>query len=188
LYYGAALEISSDTHDVVWALTGIASTYGKKKELHKAIHYFEEALRKANNTFPITQIYYQLGKMYFDANYMSKSGQAFRNALKYRNNDPASKNNQEYETDILWHLGIIAYEEDDYDNIVPYLSKVLEKIDDDHYYYANSHLTLGHYYLMIEDYKKARRHYNKVLTAARAANEELKTAKEYLAQTPQHFS
>jgi tetratricopeptide (TPR) repeat protein len=183
-YNNLALEISSNNYELVWALTGMATTYGMAKKYRESEDYFTKALRKANKSVPTSKIYYEQGKVYFEGNDLTKADKAFRNALKYKKDHPELKDNQEYEIDILWHLGTIAYELDNEKDIIKYFEKVLECIDNSHYYYANSHLSLGHFFMMKKDYIKARKHYSKVLTAPHAADGEIKMAKEWLAELP----
>jgi tetratricopeptide (TPR) repeat protein len=183
-YNNLALEISSNNYELVWALIGMATTYGMAKKYRESEEYFNKALRKANKSVPTSKIYYEQGKMYFEGNDLTKAAKAYRNALKYKKDDPKLKDNQEYEIDIFWHLGTIAYELDNEKDIVKYFEKVLECIDNSHYYYANSHLSLGHFYTVKKDYITARKHYYKVLIAPHAADEEIKMAKEWLAKLP----
>lgn len=183
-YNNLALEISSNNYELVWSLIGMATSYGIAKKYRESEEYFTKALDKANKSVPTSKIYYEQGKMYFESNDLTKAAKAFRNALKHQKDDLQLKDNQEYEVDILWHLGTIAYELDKEKDIVKYFEKVLGSIDESHYYYANSHLALGHFYTMKEDYIKARKHYRKVLIAPHAADEEIKMAKEVLAKLP----
>ena len=96
-----------------------------------------------------------MGKMYFDANRLPEAEKAFRDALEFKGDDPRLKENQEYEVDIVWHLGAISYGLNNYDDMTIYLNNVLEKINDKHPYYSNSYLTLGHYYLMIDNFEES---------------------------------
>ena len=185
-YYNLALEISSNNYELVWALIGMATTYGMAKKYEESEEYFSKALLKANKSVPTSKIYYEQGEMYFESNDLTKAAKAFQNALKYQKDDPRLKDNQEYEIDIFWHLGTIAYELNKEKDVIKYFEKVLGSIDNSHYYYANSHLSLGHFYRMREDYIRARKHYHKVLTAPHAADEEIKMAKEWLAKLPQN--
>ncbi|MEW6296035.1 MAG: tetratricopeptide repeat protein [Candidatus Diapherotrites archaeon] len=183
--YDIALKLSPDDDDKIWILTGIASIYSQKKEYDKSLNYFREALQKAKIAkVPTSKIYYDMGELFFKENRLDEAKNAFQEALKSKDSDPLLKGNSIYDIGIFWHLGIIAYRMQDDVNIINYLEKVLMIIDKRHYYYANSHLTLGHYYWSIGDYEKAREHYNQVLIAPRAADEEIEMAKDCLAKIP----
>jgi len=183
-FYSHALELSSDTAERVGALTGLGTIHGLEKKVKKAEKYFNKALQEANESIPTSKIHYQKGKMFFGSNYFSEANRELQAALEHVNNDPRLRNNQEYEIDMLWHLGTIAYELKKDETVKTHLNKVLELADKTHYYYANSNLTLGHVYLFEEDYFRAREHYNNVLLAPRAFEEERDMAKKCLAQIP----
>jgi tetratricopeptide (TPR) repeat protein len=183
-FHQAALELASNTKDIVFALREIASVYGKKQEVDTAVHYFEEALQKAGDAIPTTIIYWEFGRMYFEAEQFAKADQMLREALKRIGDDPELRVTPTYEIEILWHLGTSAYEEHDFEDAIRYLMNVLEKIDDEHNYYADSHLTLGHCYLLLEDYEKALEHYNYVLTASLVSDEQITMAKACLERIP----
>ena len=183
-YYQQALKKSRDTNNVVWIMNGIASIYAAMGKFDKASQYYNEALNRADETIPVSKIHFDMGKMYFDLSLYDQAEDSFRYALEKRIKDPQLKKSREYEVDIYWYLGTIAYETDDYKNIEICFDNVLENINDQHPYYSNSYLTLGHYNLMNENFRKAWEYYNKVLTAPQADDEEKKVAKESLTQIP----
>ena len=184
-YYTLALEDSEDTQNIsVWVLSGIATVYGKKNNIEKAIQFFNEALSKADIDTPVSRIYFDMGMMYFTANMFDNAYNPFQDALKSKNKDPRLKNNIEYEVEILWHIGSIAYETDKYVDIIKVFGKILDIINSNHHYYANSHLILGHYYCMIGNNAQAIEHYNTVLIAPIATKDDINMAKDCLKQIP----
>ena len=125
-----------------------------------------------------------MGKMYFENDYLSEADTAFRNALQKYENDVLLGGNKEYKLDIFWYLGMIAYETGKEKDIVKFFKEIMLNIDNSHYYYANIHITLGHYYSIKNNYDKARDHYNIVLSAPYATDEEINMAKSCLSQIP----
>jgi tetratricopeptide (TPR) repeat protein len=183
-FHQAALEFASTPEDRALVLTGIAALYGKKREWETAVRYFEEALQQAGDVVPTAIIYWEFGRMYFEAEQFAKADQMLQEALKRLGDDPELRVNPAHEIEILWHLGTSAYREHDFENAIRYLTDVLEKIDDEHYYYADSHLTLGDCYRLLEDYEKALEHCNYVLTSSLVSDEQITLAKECLERIP----
>ncbi len=183
-YYDQILKLSSDNNDIVWALGGVASIYGLRKELKRAEQYFKKAIHKANKTIAISKIYFDMGKMYFENNCFSEADTALRNALLKLEDDVILKENKEYKIDILWYLGTLAYEAGREKDIEEFFKAIMVSIDNNHYYYANIHITLGHFYSIKNNNEKAREHYNYVLSAPLASEEEINMAKDSLSQIP----
>ena len=183
-FYSSALEQHVDDLALVQYLSGMASVYGKKSQYDKAIKHFNEALRKANKkSINTSKIYYEMGVVYLAGNFLSEAEKALQIALEEKKSDPLLKDNQEYEVDILWYLGTTAYELGNSDDDVEiYFSKVLELIDNNHFYYTSTHLTLAHLYASMNKDRKAKEHYNNVLIAPFADEEDKKMAKECLSQ------
>jgi len=183
-YYELALEVAADNSERVWALSGKAAVSAQAGRFNESAELFERALTEASDEIPKSKIYYEQGKMLFEENNFAKAFMAFQKAFGMRKYDPTLRNNREYEIDILWHLGTSSYEVEDEERAFDCLQKVLENINETHYYFANSHLTLGHLYLMSNKPGKAREHYNKVLKAPRVSQEEMQMAKDCLAHIP----
>lgn len=179
-FFKKALEIGKSKADIVWALSGVGSVYSRKKEFGKAIELLREALDTSDDTIATSKIHYDIGKIYFEMNRLSDAEISLRKALEERARDPALRKNMEYEIDILWHLGVIAYDKYENNETLEYFGRVLHLVGQDHFYYANTNLYLGHYYLMIKDYKKAKEHYSLVLSAPLADAESISCANEYL--------
>jgi len=179
-FYKEILEMSSDDADTAWALNGIATIHTMRKDYARAKRYFKEALRKANRTRLTSKIYYDMAIMYIEAEELFEAKEAFQSALRYRDSDTELRDNREYEIDIFWHLGTIGYETNKEKEGAMYLERVLENIDDSHYYYTNVLLTLAHLYLKMKDYKTARDYYNSVISSRSATDEDIQIAEECL--------
>jgi tetratricopeptide (TPR) repeat protein len=182
-YYSLALEDSDDIQKF-WVFSGITAIYSKKNNIDEAILYFNKALSHADINSPVSQLYYDMGMMYFDANMLDDSYNAFQMALKSKDKETVLKKNIEYEIEILWHMLSIAYETNEFINITCHFEKLKSLINSDHHYYANTHLKLGHYFFMKGENTKAIDHYNNVLSAPMAAKEEIKIAKDCLKKIP----
>lgn len=182
-YYSLALK-DSDDNQKFWIFSGIAATYSKKNNIDEAILYFNKALSHADTNSPVSQLYYDMGMMYFDANMLDDSYNAFQMALKSKDKETVLKNNIEYEIEILWHMLSIAYEMNEFINITCHFEKLKNLINSDHHYYANTHLKLGHYFFMKGENTKAIDHYNNVLSGPMATKEEIKIAKDCLKKIP----
>jgi tetratricopeptide (TPR) repeat protein len=183
-HYDQVLKLSSDKNDIVWALVGVASIYGLRKKLKLAEQYFNKAIDEASNTIATTKIYFDMARMYFENDCLSEADTAFSIALQKYENDVVLSGNKEYKLDILWYLGMIAYETGKDKDFVKLFKEIMLNIDNSHYYYANVHITLGHFYSIKNNYEKAREHYNIVLSAPYAIDEEIKMAKSCLSQIP----
>jgi len=182
--YNMALNQKADDYSTVQYLCGIASVYGMKQQYGLAEQYFKDALKTADNT-NISKIFYDMGVMYYEANSLTDANQAFKNALEQMKNDPLLKDNKEYKVDVLWYLGTIAYElGSSREDVVGSFERVLELIDENHFYYTSANLTLGHFYSMTQKFGKAREYYNNVLSAPIADDEDIKMANECLAKLP----
>jgi tetratricopeptide (TPR) repeat protein len=179
--------LTSDDSDKIWILTGIASIYSDKKEYDRALHFFREALQLAQITkTPASKIHHDMGVLFFEENRLYDATNEFQEALRVKDKEILLRDNPSYEISILWHLSSIAYGMRDYENMIIYLRKVSNLIDNNNYYYANTHLKLGHYYSWKGAYEKAREHYNQVLIAPKAGYEEVEMAKTCLSQLPLH--
>ncbi len=128
----------------------------------------------------MTQIYYCMGKMYYEAGWAEEAGTAFENALKNLHRDPYLKHNPQYVADIYWHIGSMAYDRYEYPRAVSLLSRVLDHVTEDHPYFCDTHITLGHCHLGQGYFEKAREHYNAVLFSPKASPEEIAMADECL--------
>lgn len=182
-YYTLAREESGGTQNIVWVLSGMAATYGKKNSLKEATLLFNEALSKADVHTPVSRIYFDMGEMYFGAKMFDDAYNSFQKAIESKNKDPRLKNNIEYEVEILWYIGTIAYETEKHDKMKAF-EKILNMINNKHHFYANSHLTLGHFYIMNGNNARAIEHYNNVLLATIATKDEVEMAKDCLKQIP----
>jgi tetratricopeptide (TPR) repeat protein len=174
--YKKALEIAGDAEAKVWCLCGVASVYKEKGAYRKSEENYRQALEIAKGSKFRSNIYFEMGRMFFDSSQREKAIEAFRSALNYLKDDPVLRGNKDYLTDIYWHLGTLTYYGSDYDKAIGYLNKTLENIDQNHVYYCNSHITLGHSYVATGDLEKAQDHYRLVLLASRATEEELRMA------------
>lgn len=182
--YNNALRLSRNPSDMTWTLSAIGAIYGRMNDVSAAVTYLRKALVVAGDMIPASKLYYDLAVVYFENNDLDNAREAFLEALRNKAYDPSLMNNTEYEISILWHLGRIFYETKDDARTIEYLLQVVRKIDKDHYYYANTNLTLAHYYLEKGDYLNAREHYMSVISAPRASDEDVKSAKKWLAQLP----
>lgn len=183
-YHTLALDNTGDTQNSVWVLSGIAAVYGKKNDIGKATKFFKEALSKADFDTPVSRIYFDMGMMYYNANMFDNAYSSMQKALKRIDKDLRLKNNIEYKIEILWHLGSIAYEIEKHSDIIEVYGEILSIINSNHHYYANSHLTLGHYYSMSGDNARAIEYYNNVLIAPMATIDEINMAKACLKRIP----
>ncbi len=180
--YKKALEEGKDDDEKMWCLVGIASIYWNKGDRKKSEETYKQALKIAKENKFLSKIYFDMGKMYFEANGTSEAIDSFNHALKYREYDPALRYNKAYLGEILWHLGTLAYDRNDYDEAIKYLIKTLENINENHAYYCNTHITLGHCYFVKGYYNKAQEHYNTALFSPLAREEEISMANECLKQ------
>ncbi len=187
LSYQRALDIATTTQDAVSTLVEIASTYGKQRKFEQAISTLDQAFQQAEHTLPLTAIYYEFGRLYTEMEHFSQASEAFRHALQSLQHDPALQADSEYIIDIYWRLGTLAYQEQHFEQAARYFLHVVEHIDDTHYYYADSHLTLGHCYLVREYYQEALMHYHHVLTASRCSPEQKTLALESIARLPSMY-
>jgi tetratricopeptide (TPR) repeat protein len=180
-YYNLALEkVIDDDTAKIQILSGIASVYGSNKQHDLSIQFFNRALEIATD-LNSSKIYYDMGVVYFTAGLFDKANEKFKIALKNKRHDSFLKDNKEYHVLTLWHLGVGAYESGyNKNDVTNYLEELLAMIKDDHYYYANVNLTLGHFYSSINENGKAREYYNKVLVACNAIDDEIKMAKNCL--------
>ena len=179
-YYNLALENVTDDFAKVQILSGIASIYGLKKQSSLCKQFYTDALEIANE-YNSSKVYYDMGVTYFNDGLFKEANKIFKIALETKAIDKFLKNHQEYEIDIFWHLGAIAYELGiNKNDVVHYLGKVLALINIDHFYYSNVNLTLGHFYSSIHKRNEAIEHYSNVLAGTNASEEELKVAKSCL--------
>jgi tetratricopeptide (TPR) repeat protein len=183
-FYNGALRRSANAKERIGALTGIGVVLGKQKKARKAEKYFDTALQEATGIAPTSKIHYEKGKMLFESNDFRKAYEEFKQALESIHNDPGLRGNKDYQIEIFWHLGTIAYELKEDEKAIGYLSRILEEVDEPHYYYASANLTLGHIWLFKQDYARAREHYNSVLSAPRSFEPEKSMAKKCIGEIP----
>ena len=182
--YNTALDCAATGRDKVWVLSAIASIYGRTNEYDKAMSYFTMALQEADERDATSKIYFDMGIASFDNKRYRDAAESLEEALKTKNSSPSLKNNPEYEIDILWHLGTIAYRIDDEKRLETRFARLFSMMDENHRYYANANITLGHHYLRKGKFEKAREYYNCVLTSPSASLEEIDMARECLKQLP----
>ncbi len=183
-YYNLALNNVKEDSLKIQILSSIASVYGEKQQKTLCENYFTEALKIATQCNS-SKVYYDIGVACFNAGLLEEANRIFKIALEKKSKDQFLKKNQEYYIDILWHLGMIAYELGINDNdVIHYLKTLLTLIDANHIYYSNINLTLGHFYASIYKNNKAREYYNTVLMARNTSEEELTMAKKCLADIP----
>lgn len=185
--YKKGFEISKNNEEKVWCLCGIASVYRDKGDYRKSEENYKQALNIAKDKKFLSKINFEMGRMYFDSKHTEEAIEAFNNALNYRAYDPVLRNNKEYIADIFWHLGTLTYHNKNYDKVIEYLSKTVENIGENHVYYCNTHITLGHCYLAKEEYSNARDHYNKALFSSLATKEEINMANECLKRIEKEY-
>ncbi len=183
-YYDLFYQLGQGTEDGVWALSGMAGVYGAMGDHQKAMLFFNRALDAANSSVPITKIYYDMGEMHFQFNKLPEAEAALKTALKFKDLDPILGPNDEYEFSILWRLGTIAYDLENDDEMLGLFEDLLTRIDNDHIYYADINLRLGHYYAAAFRYSTSARHYNQVLLTPIATAEETMMAKNCLLEMP----
>lgn len=179
--YKEIIEESTDIHDSVWALVGVASIFELKGEYQNSFNCLTDALKQAGNTVPTSKIYFDLGKLHFAENEYEAAKEAFQKALSKMKAENLLKNNEEYKNDILWHLGMIAYNLEE-DNVIFYFSDILKRIETDHLYYPNINITIGHFYIKENSFQKARYYYERALLSETISEEEQKMAEECLAK------
>lgn len=180
--YEKALEFASDNKAVLPIITGMAVIHGKMNNYDKSKEYFANVLEKAknNDNVPMSKIYFDMGIAAFENNYFKDAVEYFLDALRLKNYTAFLKANIEYEIDILWHLAFINYELDDDENTLKYSSQLLSMINNDHHYFVNANIILGHYYTRNRENEKAQECYKRVLTAPSATFDDIATVKEYL--------
>jgi len=182
--YQSALMVCKNEETVIWLLSGMAAAYAQKRSLGQAISFFKEALEKARaREICTSKIHYDIGMLYFEDGDLQAAKAAFTKALIERGRDPILKHNRDYEIDLLWHLGTIAYESGE-EKAADYMYRVLGLGDREHYYYVNCRLTLGHCFLKRGAIREAREEYCAALEAANASNEEVEIARECLSGLP----
>ncbi len=179
--YQRALDASSCPSERVGALIGIASTYSAKKNYAIAAKYHREALRKAGKEVPTAKICFEMAKMYYEAGRLSESEKAFINAIKKRLSDPCLKDNREFEVDILYYLGSIAYTKAEHRKALDHFRRILELVADDHPCYSLTRLHMGHIHFKDKEYRKAMEEYKLVISAPKSSQTVVEEAKEYLA-------
>ncbi len=187
-YYNKAIELSAELsaekHDIIRMTAGIAYVYGMKGDYRQSVKHFNKALSKAGKTFPTSKIYFDMGRIYFEAEEFDKADESFRNALNKLKDDPILRNNEEFETDIQWNPGTTAFRIGIEKDAVHFFDSILCRIDPDHYYYANINITPGHIYSMKNNCGKALEHYSNALLSPNTSEDEVKMAKECLSQIP----
>jgi tetratricopeptide (TPR) repeat protein len=188
-YYDFAIDQNPDAISLVQYLCGMASVYARKSDFIKAISYFEKAIKTATkSSINTSKIHFDIGEMYYSMEFskssLKKSKDNFSKALQLKDNDLYLKNNAEYELQIHWYLGRIAYEINNSEQAVEiHFRKVLDLLADrNHPLYSSSHLSLGHFFLGQGNIAKAKDHYNEVLLSPLADNEQMKIARECLSQ------
>ena len=184
VYYGLFYEASHETEDKVWAMTGMATVYGFLGKVDKALDMYNEALALADTKALTAKVFYDMGEMHYRLENYQEAKSALETAMQYRGQDPALRQNQEFEVSILWRLGAIAFDLENDEEMAPLLERVLDLVDPAHTYYADANLRLGHYYLQQCRYSTATGYYNKVLLSPAASAEETLIAKESLASIP----
>ncbi len=175
--YKKAVEMSNNNDDKVWSLAGIATVYSEKSDYKQSEEAFKQALGIADDKKYYSKVYFDMGEMYFNSDRKREAFDAFNNALNYKEYAKYFKDNKVYIAEIYWYLGSLVYNSiydhnDDFDKVIGFLNKTLEDINEDHRYYYDSHITLGHCYLAKEDYDKAKEHYNVVKAATSVTDEQ----------------
>ena len=183
--YIKALELTNDKQMMIPILNGIAVIHGKMKNYDKSKKYFAEVLDKAKYAnVPLSKIYFDMGTSAFENEHFQEALEYYSKALSLRQNTSFLKDNLMYEIDIHWRIGTIAYELEDGELLNAHLSKLLSMIDEEHSYYANTLLLMGHYYLSIDDFEKAREYYFRVISLKSSDEEEIRMAKKCLKRLP----
>ncbi len=188
--YKKAVEMSNNNDDKVWSLVGIATVYSEKADYKQSEEAFKQALDIAKDKKYYSKVYFDMGEMYFNSDRKREAFDAFSNALNYEEYTLYSKYNKEYIAGIYWYLGTLVYNSIndynyDFDKVIGYLNKTLEYINEDHGYYYDSYITLGHCYLAKEDYDKAKEHYNVVKAATSVTDEQKDMANKCLKEINQ---
>ncbi len=175
--YENAVAMSNTDDDKILSLCGTATVYSEKGDYKKSEEAFKHALDIAKDKKKYSKLYFDLGEMYFNSDRKREAFDAFNNALNYKEYTPNLQDDTEYIAEIYWYLGTLVYNSIndynyDFDKVIGYLNKTLEYINEDHGYYYDSYITLGHCYLAKENYSKAKEHYNIVLSATSVTEEQ----------------
>ena len=178
--YDEALTAARSDDEKTWCVVGMANICANKDERAKAQEYYEQALKLGKQSASLSKIYFDIGKAYRAWGQVRNAADHFNQALRLRENDPVLRNDKFYVAEIYWNLGRLAYDEQENDKTISYMTKVLENIDETYAYYCDAQLTLGHCFSANGQKAKARKHYNAVLFAPHVIEDEKKMADKCL--------
>lgn len=178
--YRTVLEASANDEEKIWSLAGLATICRDNKDFKMSENYYQKALSVANEKKYFTKIYFEMGIMYLDEGRKFEAYEAFNSALHYLRDDHTLRDNGEYLAELNWHLGMLAYDNSDFDEAIEALMITVRNLDEYNVFYVNAHVMLGHAFHAKGDRRMAEEHYNKALLAPVTSEAEKKLIIEHL--------
>jgi tetratricopeptide (TPR) repeat protein len=175
-----AIETARNGEERMDSLLILGSINMGKENYQEAEEAYRQAFMLAKEEKDLSRIYFEYGKMCFVSNRIQDAIEAFNNAMKFMKSDPLIRDDKGYAADILWYLGSLYFEKQEYDRAMEYMERTLECIEENHVYKCNIYITLGHCYFAKGDYTMAQGYYNNTLLSPLATKEEIDMANESL--------
>ncbi len=179
-YFRKAIESAANDEERIGFLLGIGPIYRDRGDYEKSEEACKQALVLAKGKRHLAIINFELGKTCFVSNRVHDAIEAFKKALEFLEFDPVMRSNKEYAIEIFYGLGLLYYQNEEYDQAIGHLDKASENVSSHHEYYCSTHMTLGHCYLAKGEFDRARSYYVRALSTALVTEEDIKMANECL--------
>ncbi len=179
-WYQEAHRLAGSDQERAWAALGRAEAAISRGSLDVARDLCARVLEEDRLNENASRAHFYLGKTSFIEGRWQEAAEELEEAQEMRVQDASLNTDEEYLVDLLWHLAVCYYETRHYADAASRAQMILARVSDDHRFYADSLLTIGHCQIALGNRDLGIERYRQVLLCPAATAAQVSMAKKCL--------